>query len=97
MSPAAADRWEYVRDGGRARFVWLKGVLLWGAATGVCATVFAAGMVGPDKLAWIAPASAVIFPVLGYFWGRWVWGLNEAAYREARGRPGAGERRPASR
>ena len=84
MSPAAADRWEYVRGGGRAKFVWGKGVLLWGAATGVCATVFAAGAAGPEKLAWIAPASAVTFPVLGYFYGRWVWTVNEAAYHAAR-------------
>ena len=85
MSPAAADRWEYVRAGGRAKFVWMKGVLLWGAATGVCATVFAAGTVGPDRLAWIAPAAAVIFPALGYFYARWVWRVNEGAYQKARG------------
>ena len=97
MSPAAADRWEYVRAGGRAKFVWLKGVLLWGAATGVCVTVFAAGVTGPAGLARVAPASAVVFPVAGYFYGRWVWRVNEAAYRRARGLPAgdAGAERPA--
>ena len=85
MSPAAADRWEYVRHQGRGKFVWMKGVLLWGAATGLCATVFAAGAAGPDKLAVIAPAAAILCPVAGYFYGRWVWDLNETAYHEARG------------
>ena len=91
MSPAAADRWEHVRAGGRARFVWLKGALLWGAATGVCFVVFAAGWRGPAALPRLAAWSLLLFPVAGYFYGRWVWSVNEAAYREARGLPADGD------
>ena len=85
MSPAAADRWERVRAGGRERFVWVKGVLLGGVTLGFCTAVVAAGLDGPARFPRLLMHSVAGFAGAGYFWGRWVWSLNEEAYAKARG------------
>ena len=70
---------------GRTRFIWKFGVLFWGVFTGIAwslAMWFVMDRTG-SLLSFLIPA-LVLFPVGGYFWGRFVWQKSEKIYTAKR-------------
>jgi hypothetical protein len=76
-------RWEKTRKMGRARYIWLVGVLGWGVATGSMWAVAMAAMQGWERLPVLLAMALVGFPIGGYFFGMWVWKASESQYQQA--------------
>jgi hypothetical protein len=97
---AARQRWERVRAQGRTHFLWRNGVLGWGlpaaALTMLYKVVQEQGLTMDPALTPTLRNALVlivlVFPVLGWLFGGWLWEREEARYAadtEARGREGA--------
>lgn len=65
------DKWSKIRSKGKARYVLLYGVLLWGGLTGILMSFV------------ITPIALVLFPLGGIVFGMWTWSIGEKRYREA--------------
>lgn len=60
---------------GRARFIWLHGVLGWGLTSGLIwitlISVFGRSKTAFPPYYWLI--ALIIFPACGYFWGAYIW------------------------
>ncbi|MGE4299665.1 MAG: hypothetical protein AB7E47_16725 [Desulfovibrionaceae bacterium] len=81
MDREEAGKWEAVRAKGRNRYVWMRALFV-----GVCmelVTSAALGSLDPAAVpAWVLDMSTgfILFAVVGYAWGAWVWRKNETRY-----------------
>jgi hypothetical protein len=92
----AIERWERNRAMGRLQFIVRRGVVGWGipaALVTIAYKVFA-----ERGLSWRGPLThevrvaimiaAIVFPLCGYVFGRWLWATGEENYRAlVRGEP----------
>jgi hypothetical protein len=88
----ALRRWEKLRANGRSAFVWRNGVVGWGLPAAVVTAGYK--LVQEQGLAWPPALSdrlrtalvliALVFPVLGYLFGGWLWAQGEARYARMR-------------
>ena len=76
------DRWETTRAKGQNRFVWVNGVVGWGLTTGLVWPRAMSAIQGWDRLWVYFPLSLALFPIGGFFWGRWMWADMERKYHE---------------
>jgi hypothetical protein len=83
MTPKQAERWARVREKGRTRFVWIRGVFGWGIPVAVFWSIWMGWIQGWDRLWILTPLALVLFPIGGYFWGVVMWRKFESAYQEA--------------
>ena len=96
-------RWERLRANGRSYFIWRNGVVGWGLPAALVTAIYKVieqqGLVWPPALSRDLQSAfvliAVVFPVLGYVFGSWLWTQGEAQYRRLRD-PDHGTRDPGS-
>ena len=94
-------RWERLRANGRSAFIWRNGVVGWGLPAALLTAVYKVieqqGLVWPPALSRELQSAfvliAVVFPVLGYVFGSWLWQQGEGQYHRLRD-PGPGDREP---
>ncbi|HEX6051900.1 MAG TPA: hypothetical protein VFZ21_21675 [Gemmatimonadaceae bacterium] len=86
--PAAIARWERNRAMGRTWFIWRRGVFGWGIPVALLTIAYQIVqeqgfirrlVVTQDLRAGIAVA-ALVFPLCGYLFGRWLWTTGEENY-----------------
>ena len=77
-------QWAKTRRMGRSRFIWRVGVLYWGIITGTVWSIVMGAMQGWDQFPILLCLALIGFPIGGYFFGVWVWKLNESAYQKQR-------------
>lgn len=78
-----ATRWPAVRERGAARFILLRGLLLWGGALFVVMSAFSAFKLGLDhpRLPLMIAIVALLCAVGGLVWGALTWSINERLYK----------------
>lgn len=82
-------RWERLRANGRSYFIWRNGVVGWGLPAALLTAAYKViqeqGLVWPPAISNELQSAfvliAVVFPVLGYVFGSWLWTQGEAQYR----------------
>jgi len=62
------NKWGKIRNKGKARFVFLNGVLLWGGLTGIIMSFI------------MTPIALLVFPLGGIFFGIITWNIAERHY-----------------
>lgn len=73
--------WAKLRTQGQRRFIWLSGVVIWGIGTALTWATLITWW--ENRFVWtrfpwerwgqlVVPA-LVLFPLGGYWWGRWMW------------------------
>lgn len=82
MTPEEAEGWARTRAKGRARFIWLAGVLQWGLFMGVVWLAVLYLIWGRDKLALGLLAAIIVCPAAGYRWGVRAWEIQERRYAD---------------
>lgn len=80
MNERQARRWVKIRASGRDRFVWIYGVFGWGVSTGVLVSLVISFLNQWEGVLFYMALGLVLFPIGGYFWGRWVWWISEKQY-----------------
>jgi len=88
MNSRQRRKWEKTRTIGKRRFVWTRGVLIWGFTTGILWTVMSYYLEGDFQYSFDNNAdilrrlllSLVAFSFIGYFWGCYVWQVSERRY-----------------
>lgn len=83
MSQKQLVNWAKTRQKGRARYVWLNGVLTWGLTTGVLWAIAMAAMQGWERLPLLLALAVICFPIGGFFYGMWTWKMAENQYQQA--------------
>jgi hypothetical protein len=86
MNPKQFERWARTRAKGRARFIWIDGVIGWGLTMAVILLPLFALTNGWGPVQRSLPFALVLFPVVGYGWGVRMWHLSERQYAETVGR-----------
>ena len=90
---AELRRWERLRAHGRTHFLWRNGVLGWGLPAALLTAVY---KIIQEQGLVLSPAMtptlrnalvliAIVFPVLGWLFGGWLWERGEERYRAMRG------------
>jgi protein-S-isoprenylcysteine O-methyltransferase Ste14 len=74
------SRWERTRKRGRAFFVIVYGVLIWGIVTCVFFSVVFPLMIPDATSRDVWPIAVPIFAVGGIFWGLLAWSMTERQY-----------------
>ena len=74
-------KWQEIRERGFWRFVLLRGVLTWGLGTALlyCLIMW---LVSDQDIRLLLPISLVIFPIVGIFWGAFVWWFAERKFKQ---------------
>lgn len=97
--PDAIARWERNRAMGRSVFIWRRGVFGWGVPAALLTIAyqivqeqgFVWSLVMSQDLRTGIAIAAVVFPLCGYLFGRWLWTVGEENYaRMTRRRSGPG-------
>ena len=94
--PHAAARWRRTRSLGRWSFIWRGGIVGWGLPAGAFTAFLAYFRAFGLQLAsslptylWLRMAAAmIVFPLLGYVLGTWLWEVSEENYRRSMERDG---------
>ena len=84
MKNKEIKRWEKTREKGRQHFIWRRGVIFWGLSSGVIWAIVMP-LIHRDSgfLDYFFPA-IVIFPIVGYAWGYFMWKYIEKKYQQAK-------------
>ena len=87
MTPRQRQRWAKLRQRGRTRFIWARGVLRWGLTTALlwwlfmfCVDYWLVGDWSWLGLIIYLLIAVVVFPTAGFYWGSWTWTKNESKY-----------------
>jgi hypothetical protein len=86
MSPEELEQWARTRAKGRARFIWMNGVLGWGLTLAVIIPLVLSLIQGWQPVVRALPFGFIVFPIGGYVWGVRMWQLSERRYAETVGR-----------
>lgn len=76
--------WKKIREKGKRHFILYRGIIGWGIPTGILYTIMIKGLKGVtigDILGKLI-ISIIVFPIGGYFWGLWVWNIQEKKYKK---------------
>jgi hypothetical protein len=65
---------------GEKKFVWVRGVLFWGIFTALTWSVLMEYMNPSDNILLRPIIALILFPIGGFFWGKWAWKANEKKY-----------------
>ena len=80
MTSKNLQKWAQIRIKGKAHFVLVKGVLLWGVSTAIIWSIFMQWG-SPAEVFYTRPLAALAaFAVAGYFWGILTWHLSEREF-----------------
>jgi hypothetical protein len=82
MNPREVELWARTRAKGRARFIWLNGVLTTGLILAVLILPVVALIRGWGHVIRTLPYTFIMFPVGGYLSGEWTWRRMEGRYAE---------------
>ena len=76
-------RWPAIRARGAARFILLRGVLLWGGAMFIAMSALSAFKLGVDhpRLPLMIAVAALLCAIGGLVWGVLTWTINERLFR----------------
>lgn len=88
-APAVSQGWERQRAGGRARFIFRRGVLGWGIPAAFLTIFYKViqeqGLVWSprltDSLRTAVVVAIIVFPFGGWLFGRWLWDTGETRYK----------------
>ncbi|RMF07330.1 MAG: hypothetical protein D6762_07765 [Candidatus Neomarinimicrobiota bacterium] len=83
MSEKQLAKWAEIRRMGRMKFIWFRGVLVWGVSTAILWSLFMMALPYFHELRPSLGTAIILFPIGGYFWGVWVWKFAEKQYLEA--------------
>jgi hypothetical protein len=86
---ASMRRWERERSRGREPFIWRRGVVAWGVPAALVTIgyklyqehLLSGGAVLTHQARMGIIVSAVVFPLCGYLFGRWLWMSSEREYQ----------------
>jgi hypothetical protein len=85
MSAEQWDRWRVIRERGERAYILRYGVVYWGVSMAVLFSLAPILNIEFDHLWWFKVLLAwVLFPLGGYYYGRWMWKFMEQKYREER-------------
>lgn len=73
-------RWSTLREKGFRRFVLIYGVLGWGLSTGVI-WALTMSLLGWSDLRVVLPTAMVLFPIVGWAWGAFMWWFMELLFQ----------------
>ncbi len=73
MNQKQCAKWESIQSTGESTFIWKHGVLMWGLGAALLWAIIME-LIQPSSNVIIRPLIAlIVFPVGGYFLGKWVW------------------------
>lgn len=81
--------WEKIRGKGKKHFILYRGMIGWGITTGILFSIINTIMIEGIKGVTIGDIigkliiSIIAFPIGGYFWGLWVWNIQEKKYKKS--------------
>jgi len=81
--PRDMQKWARTREMGRAKYVWLYGVVFWGIVTGLVWSIIMATFQGWHRWPMLFVTAMIGFPICGYFFGTTMWKKMEAKYDDA--------------
>jgi hypothetical protein len=91
-TPAQMEKWRLVRAKGRKNFILKVGVIRFGGTTFVLTTFellrdrSSCFRLGALDYVFVIVMGLLVWPAAGYFWGLWVWGINESRFTRTIGR-----------
>ncbi|MCC5843884.1 MAG: hypothetical protein JJU05_06495 [Verrucomicrobia bacterium] len=77
------EKWEKWRTEGPCNFILNVGVLQWGCGVAVIYTLVFALISGASLLR-VFGLAMIVFPIMGIFWGAFMWRVNENAYMKTK-------------
>jgi len=88
MNSRQRRKWAETRKMGRMRFIWIRGVLYWGVSTSILWTMlsfyldseFEIGIDGNIDFFSEFVVFLLVFSIIGYFWGSYIWRVSERRY-----------------
>ena len=83
MHKIELEQWRQTRDQGETKYVWTHGVLLWGMSSGIIWLILIATFGSGEFGLWRLTIALVVFPIIGYLYGKWSWKNNELRYLKA--------------
>jgi len=86
MNQKQYNSWSKLRQHGENRFIWVRGVVIWGFSTAILWSILMQLLTPTDEFMRRTIIALVVFSVGGYFWGKLVWKANEkkhAQYQDA--------------
>ena len=82
LSPESRQyKWNLIKKGGKAKFILLYGVLLWGISTAIISVIYSYLFLPNTHHIRFYIILLIIFPVLGLLWGWIQWIMFENLYR----------------
>ncbi|HFB66818.1 MAG TPA: hypothetical protein ENJ60_14900 [Aeromonadales bacterium] len=80
MNQGQYQNWSKLRKNGAKHFIWFRGVLAWGLLTAILWSGLMPVLypVGNNLQRFLI--ALLLFPMGGFFWGLWVWKINEKKY-----------------
>ena len=82
MNQRQYENWTKLRKKGMNNFIWFRGVLLWGILNGLLWLGLMEFISPSQNIIQRAIIALIMFPLGGYFWGKWVWKITEKRHFE---------------
>jgi hypothetical protein len=82
LSDAQAEKWTFIRNRGRRRYILVTGVLGYGLPTALICPVVMQLTGAPGPLWGRLVIALLMFPLGGITFGRLMWSINERRYQE---------------
>ncbi|MBL8864520.1 MAG: hypothetical protein JNK93_03070 [Planctomycetia bacterium] len=84
MNSNRFGRWSEIRERGERDYVRRYGILYVGSAMAMLFSISPLLMMEDDRHWWIKLILAwIVWPIAGYYWGKWMWKYMERLYLEA--------------